>query len=435
MVEIYAVEPGSLAELAGLRPGDFLISINGHEIADVLDYRFYLAEPKVTLKIHRGPELFDVTIKKGEYEDIGLEFQSYLMDEMRRCRNKCIFCFIDQLPPGMRESLYFKDDDARMSFLLGNYITLTNLTEKDVERIILMRTSPLNISVHTTNPELRVKMLQNKRAGNVLALMRRFAKANIKMNCQIVLCKGVNDEEELDRTMADLASLWPAVQSVSVVPAGLTKYREGLFPLEPYSPEECARIIGQVSAFAERCMKKHKSRIFFCADELYVKAGLPIPPAEDYEGYPQLENGVGMLRLMQDEFDAALRGLDGKRLVLPRDVSIATGEAAYGFICGLVDALRARFPGLICKVYKIKNDFFGENITVAGLITGIDLFRQLCGKHLGDALFLPKTMLRSDGDMFLDSMTHEELSKLLGVKIEFVDIDGYEFAYKILGEL
>lgn len=434
MVEIIGVEPGSAAERAGLLPGDFLISIDGHEITDVLDYKFYLAEPQVTLKIHRGPELFDVTIEKDEYEDIGLEFRSFLMDNQRSCRNKCVFCFIDQLPHGMRESLYFKDDDARMSFLLGNYITLTNLSEKDIERIILMRTSPLNISVHTTNPELRVKMLSNKRAGNVLELMRRFASAKIKMNCQIVLCKGLNDGSELDRTMADLASLWPAVQSVSVVPAGLTRFREGLYPLEPFSPEECADIIAQVTSFAERCEKKHSSRIFFCADELYVKAGLPIPLGEDYEDYPQLENGVGMIRSMWDEFNAAVRDLSDYDLDRPRDISIATGEAAYGFICGLVDELKRRCPGLECRVYKIKNEFFGDNITVAGLITGTDLYRQLSGKHLGDTLYLPKNMLRSDGDMLLDSMTHEELSRLLGVRIEFVNIDGFEFVESILSD-
>lgn len=433
MVEIYGVEPGSAAERAGLRPGDCLISINGHEITDVLDYRFYLAEPQVTLKIHRGPELFDVSIEKGEYDDIGLEFRTFLMDEKRTCRNKCVFCFIDQLPPGMRESLYFKDDDSRMSFMMGNYITLTNLSEKDIDRIILMRTSPLNISVHTTNPELRVKMLNNKRAGNVMEHMRRFASANIKLNCQIVLCKGLNDGAELDRTMADLASLWPAVQSVSVVPAGLTKYREGLYPLEPFSPGECADIIGQVNAFSERCLEKCSSRIFFCADEFYIKANMPIPPAKDYEDYPQLENGVGMIRLMQDEFDEAVSDLSDFELSRRRDISVATGEAAFDFISGLVEALKKKAPNLDCKVYKIKNEYFGENITVAGLITGVDLYRQLRGKQLGETLYLTRSMLRSEGDMFLDSMTPEELSGLLGVRIKFIANDGFEFVNVLLG--
>lgn len=433
MVEIYGVEQGSAADLAGLCRGDYLISINGHEINDVLDYRFYLTEEKVTLTIHRGPELFEVAIDKEEYDDIGLEFRTFLMDDKRTCRNKCVFCFIDQLPPGMRESLYFKDDDSRMSFIMGNYITLTNLSENDIERILLMRTSPLNISVHTTDPALRVEMLNNKHAGNVLELMRRFASANIKMNCQIVLCKGLNDGAALDRTMADLESLWPAVQSVSVVPAGLTKFREELYPLEPFSPEECAAIIKQVAYYAEHCRKLHSSRIFFCADELYIKAKLPIPPGHAYEGYPQLENGVGMIRSMKDEFDAAMADLSGYDLMRRRDISIATGEAAHGFITKLVNTILRQCPRIKCRVFKIKNNFFGENITVAGLITGTDLYRQLRGKNLGETLYLPATMLRSEGDMFLDSMTPEELSERLGVRIEFVAIDGYEFVEKILG--
>lgn len=433
MVEILGVERGSRAERAGLRPGDILISVNGHEVGDVLDYKFYLAESQVTLKIHRGPELFDVTIEKDEYDDIGLEFSTFLMDEKRCCRNKCVFCFIDQLPKGMRDSLYFKDDDSRMSFIMGNYITLTNLSDKDIDRIILMRTSPLNISVHTTNPELRVKMLKNKHAGNVMELMRRFASAKIKMNCQIVLCKGLNDGAELDRTMADLASLWPAVQSVSVVPSGLTKFREGLYPLEPFTPDECASIISQVTEFAERCFDKHSSRIFFCADEFYIKAGLPIPSGEEYEDYPQLENGVGLIRSMWDEFNAAAQDLSDFDLARHRNVSIATGEAAFGFISDLVETLKQSCPNLDCKVYKIKNEFFGENITVAGLITGIDLYRQLKDKELGDTLYLTKSMLRNDGDMFLDSMTPEELSEKLGVRIEFISNDGFEFVETLLG--
>jgi Fe-S oxidoreductase, related to NifB/MoaA family len=432
MVEIDGVEQGSAADIAGLRRGDYLISINGHEINDVLDYRYYLTEKQVALTVHRGPELFEVAIEKGEYGDIGLEFRTFLMDDKRSCRNKCVFCFIDQLPPGLRESLYFKDDDSRMSFIMGNYITLTNLSDEDINRIIKMRTSPLNISVHTTDPELRVRMMNNKNAGNIMESMRRFAAAKIKMNCQIVLCKGLNDGEALDNSMADLESLWPAVESVSIVPAGITKFREGLYPLEPFTSEECAAVINQVVKFAEHCRASHSSRIFFCADEFYIKAKLPIPRGRSYEGYPQLENGVGMIRSMKDEFDEALAGVEIYDLLRRRDITLATGEAAHGFITTLMLAISQKCPRLKYKVFRIKNDFFGENITVAGLITGIDLYKQLRGKNLGETLFLPSTMLRRERDMFLDSMTPEELEQRLNVKIVFIDNDGHDFVDKIL---
>ena len=432
MVEIDGVEQGSAADSAGLRRGDYLISINGHEINDVLDYRYYLTEKAVTLTVHRGPELFEVSLDKDEYADIGLEFRTFLMDDKRSCRNKCVFCFIDQLPQGLRESLYFKDDDSRMSFIMGNYITLTNLSDDDVNRIVTMRTSPLNISVHTTDPTLRVRMMNNKHAGNVIELMRRFAATRIKMNCQIVLCKGLNDGAALDRTMADLESLWPAVQSVSIVPAGLTKFREGLYPLEPFSPEECAAIIAQVTVFAERCRASHSSRIFFCADELYIKARLPIPRGRAYEGYPQLENGVGLIRSMKDEFDAAICELSNYDLLRRRNISLATGEAAHGFISALMGALAQRCARMRYRIFRIRNSFFGENITVAGLITGGDLYKQLRGKNLGETLFLPSATLRREGDMFLDSMTPDELSRRLGIKIIFVDNDGHDFVEKIL---
>ncbi len=432
MVTITAVERASLAERHGIRPGDILISINGHDIRDVLDYRFRLYEEKITLKIHREAELFDVTIKKSEYGDIGLGFETYLMDKKQTCKNKCVFCFIDQLPCGMRESLYFKDDDSRLSFLMGNYITLTNLTDEDVERIIEMKTSPINISVHTTDPELRVKMMKNKRAGEVLDYMRRFAAAGISLNCQIVLCKGINDGENLIRSMRDLTKLTPNLLGVSIVPAGITDHRDGLHPLEPFTAEESAAVIDMVDEFADECMKKYGSRLFFCSDEMYLACGREIPGEDYYEGYPQLENGVGMIRSLKCEFDDELDFLSDYDLEKPRHVSIATGYAAYDFIKSLADELMSRVPTLKIDVHRIRNDFFGKNITVAGLVTGKDLLAQLGGKPLGDRLIIPSVMLRAEGDMFLDSMTAKELSDALGVPITPSETNGTDFVSTIL---
>jgi putative radical SAM enzyme (TIGR03279 family) len=434
VVEIYDVISGSAADNAGILRGDFLISINGHPIKDVLDYSFYITDRTVTLKIHRGSDLFDVTIKKREYSDIGLEFKTFLMDEKQSCHNKCVFCFIDQLPPGMRETLYFKDDDARLSFLQGNYATLTNMDEAEIERIILMKTSPINISVHTTDPALRVKMLNNRYAGDVYEIMKRFARANITMNCQIVLCRDLNDGAKLMKTMNDLALLYPHVASVSVVPAGLTRYREGLYPLESYSADECKVIIKAVEEFAKKCRSEHGSRIFFCADELYIKAGMPIHAGRWYEGYPQLENGVGLIASMRDEFDRALRNIDKYDLNRRRIVSVATGEAAYDFIVGLVSELEERCYNLRCSVYKIENHFFGPEITVAGLITGSDIKNQLTGKRLGKKLILPAVMLRADGDLFLDNMRPAELEWALDVEITFAENNGEDFIRAILSD-
>ncbi|MBE6610912.1 MAG: DUF512 domain-containing protein [Ruminococcaceae bacterium] len=432
MVTITGVERASLAEKHGILAGDILIAINGHDIRDVLDYQFRLAEKKVTLTLHRGPELFDVTIKKSEYGDIGLQFETYLMDCKQSCRNKCVFCFIDQLPRGMRDTLYFKDDDSRLSFLMGNYITLTNLTEADVDRICEMKTSPINISVHTTNPELRVKMMRNKRAGEVLSYMRRFADAGISLNCQIVLCKGLNDGAELDRSMRDLAELFPHLLGVSIVPAGLTDHRDGLYPLEMHTPEETANLIDQVDAFAAGCMKKTGSRLFFCSDEMYLRCGREIPDEAYYEGYPQLENGVGMIRSLSEEFNCELDFLDEYDTKTPRRVSIATGYAAHPFIESLATQLMCRVPSLTITVHRIRNNFFGHNITVAGLITGRDLAAQLAGQTLGDRLLIPSVMLRAEGDRFLDDMTVEELSEALGVEVIPTDSTGTDFVSKIL---
>lgn len=398
----------------------------------MLDYRFRLTEKKIVLKIHRESELFDITIKKDEYDDIGLCFETYLMDKKQSCRNKCVFCFIDQLPCGMRDSLYFKDDDSRLSFLMGNYITLTNLSEEDVDRICEMKTSPINISVHTTNPELRVKMMRNKHAGEVLSYMQRFVDAGISLNCQIVLCKGLNDGDELMRSMRDLEKLTPNLIGVSIVPAGLTDHRDGLYPLERLTAEELSGTIDMVDSFADECMKKHGSRLFFCSDEMYLQSGRPLPDEDYYEGYPQIENGVGMIRSLKCEFDDELEFLSDYDTEKPRRLSIATGYLAYGFIKSLTDELMRRVPTLDVTVYRIRNDFFGENITVAGLITGTDLQNQLEGKELGERLIIPSVMLRAERDMFLDSITVDELSEKLGVEIVASDTNGTSFVSDIL---
>ena len=427
------VVKGSPAERHGIRPGDYLVSVNGNGIADVLDYRFYLCEKKLHIITTRDGTERPVDSQKGEYDDIGLEFETFLMDKKHSCRNKCIFCFIDQLPRGMRDTLYFKDDDSRLSFLQGNYITMTNLDDADIDRIIKMKMSPINISVHTTNPELRVFMLKNPNAGKSLSYLKRFADAGTEMNCQIVLCRGVNDGAELERTMHDLACLYPAVTSVSIVPAGMTCYRKGLYPLTPFSREEAAAVVAQVETFAEGCLSCYGERIFFAADELYIAAGLPLPDADYYEGFRQLENGVGMMASMREEFDDALSQVqdDGRK----RAVSVATGAAAYTFIRGLCDRIEEKFSGIHINVYQIDNHYFGESITVAGLLTGQDLLEQLRGKPLGEALFIPMSSLRYEGDLFLCGMSVSELSEALGVEVEPCANDGYEFLDKITGNL
>ncbi len=434
MVEIKDIEKRSLAERQGVLAGDILLSINGHEITDVLDYRFYLAEKSVTLKLHRGPELVDITIQKGEYDDIGLEFETYLMDKKQFCRNKCVFCFIDQLPKGMRETLYFKDDDARLSFLQGNYITMTNMTEHEIDRIIEMHISPVNISVHATNPELRVKMMKNPRAANLMPIMRRFAEAGIKMNCQLVLCKGLNDGDELLRSMRELGELYPMVESVSAVPAGLTCHREGLYPLEAHTKEDCQAILSAVNAFGDAFYETHGTRLIYCADELYVKAGQPIPDASYYESYPQIENGVGLMRSMEDEFEDELSYLaEDYDLSVPRSVSVVTGMAASEYITKLANKLMEKAPALQIRVYPIVNHFFGKSITVAGLLCGCDIKEQLLGKELGDKVIIPAVTLRAGRDLFLDGMTPDELASAIGTAVQPCENGGAELIAAVLG--
>ncbi len=436
MVTVTEVLAGSHAARCGIVGGDALISINNHEIRDVLDYRFYLTERVVALKCCRDGRSFSVRIVKGEYEDIGLCFETPLMSEKQRCKNGCIFCFIDQNPRGMRETVYFKDDDSRLSFLHGNYVTLTNMTDADIDRILTMRFSPVNISVHTTNPALRVKMMKNKRAGEVLSYLDRLYEGNIRMCGQVVLCRGINDGDELRRTLTDLSRYFPVMSSVSVIPAGLTAHRDGLYPISDFTPEEAAEVIDTVEAFAAHMKEGYGSRMFFLADEFYLKAGRPIPPAAYYEEYEQIENGVGMLRSFEESF---LMGEEdaprGDRLTRDRTVSVATGEAAYPLLARLCGRLSDKYSNLQINVYKIVNNFFGTSITVAGLMTGRDLREQLLGKPLGEELLLPKSALRAGEDVFLCDMTVEELSSSLGVRVRAVDSDdGYAFSEALLGE-
>ena len=434
MVAITGVLKGSSADRKGIRPGDLLISVNGHPIADILDYRFYLCEKLLSVSLSRGGEEYIVRIKKDEYDDIGLEFETFLMDKKHSCRNKCIFCFIDQLPRGMRDTLYFKDDDSRLSFLQGNYITMTNLTDDDVSRIIKMKMSPINISVHTTNPELRVFMLKNPKAASSLAYMQRFAEAGTEMNCQIVLCRGVNDGAELERTMHDLACMHPAVIHVSIVPAGMTRFREEnkLYPLTPFSEQEARDVIRKVEAFAEQCLRHYGTRIFYVGDEFYQQAGLPIPDAQYYEDFHAIEDGVGMIASMKQEFEDALADAEPDE-ALTREISVATGKAAYGFLCGLAEKFREKYPNVKIHIYEIEHRYFGETVTVAGLLTGRDLKEQLLGKPLGETLYISSNMLRYEEDLFLCGMHIDELSEALGAEIRTCPSDGYEFFDRLLG--
>lgn len=434
-VTILAVNQDSICANHGVRAGEVLLRINGHEIIDILDYQFYATERGLVLTLcdAHGKQR-ELKIKKDEYEDLGLQFDTYLMDKQRHCANKCVFCFIDQLPRGMRESLYFKDDDSRLSFLFGNYVTLTNLSAHEVERIIQMHISPVNISVHTMNPALRVKMMKNPRAGESLQYIRRFADAGVKMNTQLVLCPGLNDGDELSRSLTELGKLYPAVQSIAAVPLGMTKYREGLAELTPYTKESAAAVVDAIEDFAAHFLYFKGTRLAFAADEFYLKAGREIPAPGDYEEFAQLENGVGLWALLKDEFHAALRMLeDADFPARPRRVTVATGQAAFPLLEELAGALCEKCPKLTVQVCAVRNDFFGESITVAGLLTGKDLIAQLRGKELGDALLIPAVMLRREGDLFLDDLSPTDLERALHVPVLRVSNDGGELLDAMLG--
>ena len=433
-VRIVGVERRSPAARHGIRPGERLISINGHPVRDVLDFRFYETESELLIRVadETGTER-DVFLRKPQYSFLGLEFETYLMDRQRCCRNRCIFCFIDQMPPGLRESLYFKDDDDRLSFLFGNYITLTNLTQEEVDRIVEMHISPINVSVHTTNPELRVRMMGNRFAGKSLDFLYQLAARGTQLNGQLVLCPGINDGDELRRTLRDLKKLAPAMQSVAAVPVGLTRYRDGLPELQPYTPESAAAVIDIIEAFAAECRAEWGSGFAYAADEFYLKAGRPLPPEEAYDGYPQLENGVGTITLLRTQVMERLSDAGTITLPHPRTVSIATGTAAAPLLRELTQAAMAHCPQLSCTVYPIVNDFFGSRITVAGLVTGGDLLAQLRDKPLGDELLIPNVMLRHEGDLFLDDVSLEHVRNRLGVTVTPVDGDGDDLLAKLFG--
>ncbi len=432
-VIISDVEKKSPAYKKGIKPLDTLVSIDGNEIMDVLDYRFYQNNSKITVEfINKKGKIKTVKIKKKEYEELGLEFDTYLMDEKRSCRNKCVFCFIDQLPKGLRESLYFKDDDSRLSFLFGNYITLTNITEHEVERIIKMHISPINISVHTTNPELRVRMMKNKNAGKVLEIIKRFDEAGIKINCQMVLVPEMNDGKELERTLSDLTSLENA-ECIAAVPVGITGHRDGLEQISPFNKETATKVIEIIDRFGEKCLEKYGERRVYAADEFYILAEKEMPEASYYGEFLQLENGVGLVPLLLSEVDEAINSTDYK-LSNKRIITIVTGEAAFPFISQTVDKIKNKWDNLECKVIAIKNNFFGGKITVAGLVTATDIKEQLKDKNLGEELLIPSVMLRDAGDMFLDSVTVDELSADLNIKITAVDNDGYDLLDNILGK-
>ena len=434
---IQNIEDGSVAQEIGILPGDVLLAINGSKITDIFDYQYMMQDEYIEVLIRKpSGEEWLLEIDKEYDEDLGIVFENGLMDEYRSCRNKCIFCFIDQMPKGMRETLYFKDDDSRLSFLQGNYVTLTNMSDEDMERIIRYRLSPINISFQTTNPELRCKMLNNRFAGQALEQVKKLYAAGITMNGQIVLCKGINDGVELERSISDLTDYLPHLESVSVVPVGLSKFRDGLYPLEPFDKKDAQEVLQCIHKWQEKIYPEHGLHFVHASDEWYVLAEEELPEAERYDGYLQLENGVGMLRLLLDEFDEALvlaEKESDKYGGQSREMSVVTGRLAYPYILDMSRRMMINFPHLNIHVYAITNDFFGELITVSGLLTGQDIIRQLQGKRLGDRILLPQNVLRSGEDYFLDDVTLEEMERALQVKIDIVKSSGHNFVHTVLG--
>lgn len=439
-ITISSVQAGSVAMDAGIEAGDVLLYINGEEVQDIFDYRFLTTESTLLLEIEKkNGELWEIELEKDEYEDLGLEFEDPLISGAKSCTNKCIFCFIDQLPRNMRETVYFKDDDTRLSFLTGNYVTLTNMSRKELDRIVRYRMSPVNVSVHTTNPELRIKMLGNRFAGDILEKMKVLTNGNITVNAQIVLCRGVNDGAELDRTLKDLSELYPGIASISVVPVGLTKWREGLHKLTPFDSVSSAAVIRQVEGWQDRFLSLYGTRLVYLADELYISSGIQLPGYNEYEGFPQIENGVGLMSLLIYEFYEYLNirqdeiGRQFSEKHDSRIVSIATGICAYGHIKELAQELEKRYNKLKVTVYPIKNEFFGENVTVTGLLTGGDIVRQLENKMLGCELLISRSMLKAGEELFLDDYTIESLKSGLGTQVTIVENNGEDFIKKILG--
>lgn len=429
-VKIFDVTTGSHADKAGIKKGETLLSINSNEIVDVLDYRFYQVNRKLTLEVEdENKNVRTIEMTKGEYEEIGLEFETYLMDKQHSCRNKCIFCFIDQLPKGMRESLYFKDDDSRLSFLFGNYITLTNITEHEIERIIKMHISPINVSVHTTNPELRCKMMNNRFAGDTLKYLKRFADAGITLNCQIVSCPGINDGDELVRTLTDLENL--GVNMTAIVPVGLTRYRENLYPLVPYNKETAGQTIDIIEKMGDECVKKHGRRIFFPGDEFYLLAEREIPSPEFYEDFSALEDGIGMIAYLTDDVGWKLEELDADESLCHK-VTIACGEGVFPYMKRIMSMINEKFPNITINTRAIKNNFFGGGVNVSGLVTGGDLIDQLRGDDLGDRLIITSSMLRFENDLFLDDVSTDDVERELGVTLVPVNNNGNDLVEAVI---
>lgn len=429
-VKIFDVTTGSHADKAGIKKGETLLSINSNEIVDVLDYRFYQVNRKLTLEVaDEDKNVRTIEMTKGEYEEIGLEFETYLMDKQHSCRNKCIFCFIDQLPKGMRESLYFKDDDSRLSFLFGNYITLTNITEHEIDRIIKMHISPINVSVHTTNPELRCKMMNNRFAGDTLKYLKRFADARITLNCQIVSCPGINDGDELVRTLTDLENL--GVNMTAIVPVGLTRYRENLYPLVPYNKETAGQTIDIIEKMGDECVKKHGRRIFFPGDEFYLLAEREIPSPEFYEDFSALEDGIGMIAYLTDDVGWKLEELDADESLCHK-VTIACGEGVFPYMKRIMSMINEKFPNITINTRAIKNNFFGGGVNVSGLVTGGDLIDQLRGDDLGDRLIITSSMLRFENDLFLDDVSTDDVERELGVTLVPVNNNGNDLVEAVI---
>ena len=429
-VKIFDVTTGSHADKAGIKKGETLLSINSNEIVDVLDYRFYQVNRKLTLEVaDEDKNVRTIEMTKGEYEEIGLEFETNLMDKQHSCRNKCIFCFIDQLPKGMRESLYFKDDDSRLSFLFGNYITLTNITEHEIDRIIKMHISPINVSVHTTNPELRCKMMNNRFAGDTLKYLKRFADAGITLNCQIVSCPGINDGDELVRTLTDLENL--GVNMTAIVPVGLTRYRENLYPLVPYNKETAGQTIDIIEKMGDECVKKHGRRIFFPGDEFYLLAEREIPSPEFYEDFSALEDGIGMIAYLTDDVGWKLEELDADESLCHK-VTIACGEGVFPYMKRIMSMINEKFPNITINTRAIKNNFFGGGVNVSGLVTGGDLIDQLRDDDLGDRLIIPSSMLRFENDLFLDDVSTDDVERELGVTLVPVNNNGNDLVEAVI---
>lgn len=433
--KIRTVLPGSIAEELELEPGDVLLAVNDHEIEDVFDYHYYTNEEYLTVLVRKPDgEEWELEIEKEFEEDLGIEFESSLMDDYRSCRNHCIFCFIDQMPPGMRETLYFKDDDSRLSFLQGNYVTLTNMSDHDIDRIIHYHLGPINISFQTTNPDLRCKMLHNRFAGDVFPKIRRLADAGIELNGQIVLCRDINDGAELERSISDMTSYLPALRSVSVVPVGLSKYREGLYPLKPFDAQSAGEVIDLIESWQKKIYPQYGVHFVHASDEWYLLAGRPLPEEERYDGYLQLENGVGMLRLLKEEVGETLAEVKPDGETPKRRVSIATGRLAGPFLKELGKQIETVYQNVTLQIFEIRNDFFGESITVSGLITGQDLIAQLKDQDLGDELLLPTNMIRSGERVFLDDLTIEDAEEALGIPIRIVESGGRDLVCAVTGE-